>query len=85
VLGADGQRIISRSVEALADSNLPDRTNHVRFESAAAMHEANVNPLNKFTVRLDFTEPPSFNVYNPWEQRTPNQSDIEVDGKMKRG
>jgi hypothetical protein len=80
VQGSDGEQIVARSVDALSDAELPDRIAFVRFDSAAALQMMNINPLNRFYVHLDFTEPPTFATYNPWSQPTPNASQLEVIG-----
>jgi len=80
VYGANGEQIVSASVEALNDANLPDTITSIEFDSATALRPYNVTPLNRFTLRLDFSEPPGFNSYNPWNQPTPNRSQIEVIG-----
>ncbi|HEX2341596.1 MAG TPA: hypothetical protein VHI98_14055 [Vicinamibacterales bacterium] len=75
IIGARGEQLVSRSVEGLADSSLPEKIAFVTFDSAAALEQAhNFRPLNRFTLRLDFTEPPTFDSYDPWEQATPNKS-----------
>lgn len=79
IQGADGEQIIGTSDDVLK-ANLPDSIDWISFDSAASLKVYNVTPLNRFTVRLDFTEPPSFDSYNPWEQPTPNNSQLEVIG-----
>jgi hypothetical protein len=78
--GAGGERIVSSSAEALDDDKLPENITAITFDSAAAIQTQNVTPLNRFKLKLDFTEPPGFNVYNPWDQPTPNASQLEVYG-----
>lgn len=78
--GAGGERIVSSSAEALDDDKLPETITTITFDSAAAIQTQNVTPLNRFKLKLDFTEPPGFNVYNPWDQPTPNSSQLEVYG-----
>jgi hypothetical protein len=80
VLGANGEQIVARSIEALSDDELPDRITVARFDSAAALQFINITPVHRFHVHLDFTEPPTFANYNPWAQPTPNASQIEVTG-----
>jgi hypothetical protein len=80
VQGTNGEQIVARSVEALSDDELPDRIVFMRFDSAAALQFMNINPLDRFYVHLDFTEPPTFASYNPWSQPTPNVSQFEVIG-----
>lgn len=79
IQGADGEQIVGTSEDALA-SNLPDKINWITFDSAASLRAYNVTPLNRFTLRIDFTEPPGFDSYNPWDQPTPNNSQLEVVG-----
>jgi hypothetical protein len=78
--GMDGEQIVYSSAQALEEAALPHRLKQITFDSAAAIQQHNVTPKNRFSVRLDFTEPPGFNVYNPWDQPTPNNSRIEVIG-----
>lgn len=49
-------------------------------EVGAARASRNITPLNRFKLTLDFTEPPGFDAYNPWNQPTPNTSQLEVIG-----
>jgi hypothetical protein len=81
VQGAGGEQIIAGSAEeGLAREKLPEKIQWVVFDSAAAMKMQNVSLMNRFTLRLDFTEPPGFHAYDPWDQPTPNTSQIEVIG-----
>jgi hypothetical protein len=80
VRGRDGEQIIAPSEEGLAAGRLPDKLDWVVFDSAASMQLYNVTPLNRFSLRLDFTEPPGFHAYNPWDDPTPNTSQLEVIG-----
>jgi hypothetical protein len=80
VQGSDGEQVVTRSVDGLADTNLPEKIAWMTFDSAAAMQAQNVHLGNRFTLRLDFTEPPGFDTYNPWDQPTPNTSQLEVSG-----
>jgi hypothetical protein len=79
--GVNGEQIMSESVDALSDENIPDELSWVSFDSSVSMQSYyNVTPVNRFTVRLDFSEPPGFDSYNPWDQPTPNNSYVEVSG-----
>ncbi|HEV2046595.1 MAG TPA: hypothetical protein VGQ95_08355 [Chthoniobacterales bacterium] len=80
--GSHGDQILQRTADALADENLPSKIRLVRFDSAQAMQfiHRDQQPLNRFYVLLDFTEPPGFNKYNPWVQPTPNTSEFSVNG-----
>lgn len=77
--GAYGEQIVAACDDAF-NANLPEEINWILFDSAAALRAYNVTPLNRFTLRLDFTEPPGFDSYNPWDQPTPNNSTLEVIG-----
>jgi hypothetical protein len=83
VHGGEGEQIVARSIEPLSDDELPDRITLARFDSAAALQFINITPVNRFSVSLDFTEPPTFASYNPWTQPTLNASRIEVIGSDK--
>ncbi len=80
VQGADGEQVVASSEGALAADVIPDRINWIAFDSAASMQPHNLVPLNRFTLRLDFTEPPGFDTYNPWDEPTPNTSELQVIG-----
>lgn len=80
VEGARGEHLLSSTGEVLEDDKLPEELTFITFDSAAAIKTQNVTPLNRFKLTLDFTEPPGFNVYNPWDQPTPNNSKLEVLG-----
>jgi hypothetical protein len=80
VLGSNGEQFVTRSVAGLADDNLPETITQITFDSASALQAYNATPLNRFTLRLDFSEPPGFDSYNPWDQPTPNSSQLEVIG-----
>jgi hypothetical protein len=78
--GMDAERVVFSSAQALDESLLPHRIKQVTFDSAAALQQHNAAPNNRFNIQLDFSEPPGFQVYNPWDQPTPNNSHIEVLG-----
>jgi hypothetical protein len=80
VIGANGEQIVDTRVEALAQDNLPDKIISITFDSASALKGFNVSLPNSFRLNLDFTEPPGFHAYNPWDQPTPNNSNLEVTG-----
>ena len=79
IQGADGEQIIATSGDAVK-SGLPDEIRTITFDSAAALKSHNLAPIDRFNLRLDFTEPPSFDSYKPWDQPTPNGSLLEVVG-----
>ncbi|HEU4995627.1 MAG TPA: hypothetical protein VFT29_12455 [Gemmatimonadaceae bacterium] len=81
VHGAHGQHVAGQSLDVLDDVNLPEVITRVRFESSFGFQLLyNREPLNRFDLILDFSEAPSFNAYNPWDQPTPNESALSVMG-----
>lgn len=80
VIGANGEQNVAQSATPLSDEQLPDRITSVVFDSATSLQNNNITPLNRFRLTLDFTEPPSFGAYNPWDNPTPNGSKLEVTG-----
>src|ERR1051325_8831174 len=80
IIGKRGEQIVSESIDALAPTNLPDDVTQIEFDSAFPLRTFNILPLNRFRVVLDFTEPPPFHAYNPWDDPTPNASIVEVIG-----
>lgn len=86
VIGAKGEQIIDHSIDAFSDENRPARIATITFDSALVLQNFNVSLPNRFRLVLDFTEPPGFTTYNPWENPTPNNSSIEVtQGRTQRG
>ena len=80
VNGSGGEQVLATTATALAQASLPEQITSITFDSATALQAFNVTPLNRFRVHLDFTEPPGFNAYNPWDQPTPNGSQLEIIG-----
>lgn len=80
IIGANGEQIVDSRVEALAQNDLPDKIVSITFDSASALKGFNIILPNSFRLNLDFTEPPGFHAYNPWDQPTPNNSVLEVAG-----
>lgn len=80
VIGANGEQIVDTRIEALSQDDLPDKITSITFDSASALKGFNVSLPNSFRLNLDFTEPPGFHAYNPWDQPTPNNSNLEVSG-----
>ena len=76
--GASGEQIVSASPDALRDEQLPEKLSTVIFDSAASLAHHQIPLLNRFKLTLDFTEPPGFHTYDPWQQPTPNRSILEV-------
>jgi len=80
VIGENGEQNVGQSATPLEEDQLPDRIVSVTFDSYSALQRENITPLNRFRLALDFTEPPAFGVYNPWDVPTPNGSSLEVTG-----
>jgi hypothetical protein len=80
VFGSGGEQLISSSGVFPPPEQLPDRIVLVTFDSAAALQQQNVNIPNRLMLRLDFTEPSAIVTYDPNNQPTPNNSQLEVSG-----
>lgn len=80
IIGANGEQIVDTHIDALSQYDLPDKITSITFDSASALKGCNVTLPNSFRLNLDFTEPPGFHAYNPWDQPTPNNSSLEVLG-----
>jgi hypothetical protein len=80
ISGANGEQIVDTRIEALSNDDLPDNITSITFDSSSALKNFNVTLPNSFRLNLDFTEPPGFHAYNPWDQATPNNSNLEVSG-----
>lgn len=81
VFGAGGQQLVTTEEDGLLDRNLPDHITSVVFDSANALRSAlNVDALNRFQLRLDFTSPSNFSDYDPTSRPTLNDSRFEITG-----
>ncbi len=80
ITGHAGELIVARSVHVFAADYLPHRLLTVTYDNTTGLQPFNVSLPNRLNVRLDFSEPPGFTVYDPWNQPTPNTSRIEVSG-----
>lgn len=81
VFGEGGEQMLTTTEDGLTDRNLPDRISSIVYDSSSAVKTAlNIEPRNRFVLRLDFSQPPNFDQYNPFSQPTPNISALEVTG-----
>lgn len=80
IIGSNGEQIVDTRVEALSGVGLPDTITSITFDSASALKGFNVSIPNSFRLNLDFTEPPGFHAYNPWDKPTPNNSNLNISG-----
>ena len=80
VQGTHGEQVTHTSMEPLDPENLPGEITSIIFDSTAALQLYNVTLPNRFRLRLDFSGAPSFTTYDPWNERTPNNSQLDVSG-----
>jgi hypothetical protein len=80
IRGSAGEFLSARSPDVLSADYLPHRLLNVTFDNTSALQADNISLPNRLNVRLDFSEPPGFMVYDPWNQPTPNNSLIDVYG-----
>lgn len=81
IVGADGEQIAVSSVGDFRSQRLPDQIESVTYDSAANLKAAQGwEPVNRFRLTLDFTEPPGFHKYDPTAKPTPNESNFEITG-----
>ena len=81
ISGTGGEFVMITSAAAWDHDVLPDRVRSIRFDSNSSFRNlVNVDLMNRFVIEIDLSEPPALGPYNPWEQHTPNQSRIEIQG-----
>jgi hypothetical protein len=82
IQGKRGQQVVATSKDALAEEALPDGITRVVFDSAFAFrnYHSNNEPLDRFILTLDFSEPPVVANYDPSNAPTPNESKLEIIG-----
>jgi hypothetical protein len=81
VYGKNGEQLALHTAGAITREVLPDTLLSITFDSAARYRiKLGNDPLNRFTLFLDFSDPPGFVVYNPWDQPTPNNSRFDIIG-----
>ncbi len=81
VYGKNGEQVALHSAAAITREALPDRLTNITFDSGARFRmKLNVDPVNRFRLNFDFTEPVLFVGYDPWNQPTPNGTRLEVIG-----
>ena len=81
VSGDDGEELWGSIEEVFASVNFPDSVASLFVDSEATLrHGHNYYPHNSFRVYLDFTKPAVFDFSRMPNQKTPNESNIEVKG-----
>ena len=79
VQSPSGELLKITNAEDITANVLPDKISLIEFDSAIDFRlQVNTEPWNRFTLTLDFSEPPSFQQYNPWTQPTPNKSGLFI-------
>lgn len=81
VYGKNGEQVALHSAAAITPEALPDGFTNITFDSGARFRmKLNYDPINRFRLNFDFTEPVLFVGYDPWSQPTPNLSHLEIIG-----
>jgi hypothetical protein len=79
--GKNGEQVILHDAGAITRDALPDGLVSITFDSAARFRTSvGSDPINRFKLVLDFTEPSAVVGYDPWNQPTPNASGFEIIG-----
>ncbi len=79
IVGSNGEQRISTEAN-LSSDDLPERISSIVFDSAVGLQIYNIKVPNRLYLELDFTEPPIFYNYNPWDEPSPNKSSFRVEG-----
>lgn len=80
IVGANGEQMVTPRLDEIDKSKLPSKLLQIDFDCGYALGAANFNLPNKFKLRLDFSDPPWIQSYDPWQDSTPNGSIFEVSG-----
>ena len=81
ISGRDGVSLIGDGIESLQSPNIPEPINSIYISNCA--HYQTVigrDPLNKFTLYLDFSKPPLVDHNNLPSYPTPNGSNLTIEG-----
>jgi len=79
--GRDGSSLFGDDTEIFSSPNLPDQIAYVYMTNVVAFElVANEKPVNRFSLNLDFSEPPLLDANNFVSGPTPNNSNLQVDG-----
>lgn len=74
----NGEQVIGQSKDVLDDDQLPDHITAIAFDADNSFRREGYIIPNRFSLFLDFTEPPWFGQYNPWDVSTPNGSLLDL-------
>lgn len=81
VRGGGGEALVLKSKEQLEKALLPDSVQEITFDIGFAFQAImNQSSPERVRVQFDLSPPPLIFGYNPWEERTPNRSFIEISG-----
>lgn len=81
VHGRAGEQLVAQTADCLNAEQLPAAISLVTFHSSSDIKSRfGLEPLDRFELRFDFSEPPTFFKYNPWQVPTPNVSSLDVVG-----
>ena len=81
ITGRDGESLFGYGTEPFDSPNIPEPINTIYISNNAAFQSvAGQNPLNNFTLILDFSTPPLVDNNNPVSNPTPNLSNLTVEG-----
>ena len=84
ITGRDGEILFGYGTDPFDSLNLPEPiasvfiTNHTAFQGVTGQ-----NPVNSFSLSLDFSTPPLVDSNNPVSSPTPNFSELTVEGNRE--
>ena len=79
--GKNGESLFGYGTEPFDSPNLPESIRSIYLTNITAYHGVTgKNPLNGFTLSLDFSTPPLLDSANPVSDPTPNFSNLAVEG-----
>ncbi len=81
ITGKDGEGLFGYGTESFDSPNIPDPIGSIHITNNAAYQTvAGRDPLNNFTLNLDFLTPPLIDNNNPVSGPTPNFSNLTIEG-----
>ena len=81
IVGRHGESLFGYGTESLTSPNIPEPIDSIYISNCAAYQTVTGrNPLNNFTLHLDFSTPPLVDNNNPASAPTPNVSILTIEG-----
>ncbi len=81
ITGKDGESLFGYGAESFDSPNIPEPIGSIYITNNTAYRTVlGQNPLNNFTLDLDFSTPPLIDNNNPVSSPTPNFSNLTVEG-----